>query len=287
MEPICPPGPFAASPLPNQNPSATSICDGFRFTEGPVWIASQNAVFFSDFEHGSPATNFNGDIVRFTPGGACSTFIPDVGTNGLAISATGQLLAASHLTQTLTEFDLATKAPTVVIDEFMGKKFSSPNDLTLHSNGTIYFTDPAWEVGGRGEQLPRSAYYREPGGAIHVIEELDRPNGITLSPDEKHLYIALVGPTRVYDLDTDGVPSNGRTFVSSGSDGMAVDCAGNLYLTDGGVKVFDPTGAPIGTIQTPGGTTNAAFGGPDRKTLYITGGTQLYSIQLNIPGYPY
>ncbi|MBC8132854.1 MAG: SMP-30/gluconolactonase/LRE family protein [Deltaproteobacteria bacterium] len=282
---VCPPGPYAASPLPTPIPTPTQICGGFRFTEGPAWFSSQRVLFFSNFRHGDATTTFNGDIVRYVPGGACDVFIPNTGSNGLAVGADGRIVAAVHLTQTVTAFDLASKQATVIVGDYMNKKLSSPNDVTVHSNGTIYFTDPAWELGARPELLPQAIYRRDPTGTVSLIEVLSRPNGITLSPDEKRLYVSNVGSVRVYDLDAAGTPSNGRSFVAAGSDGMGVDCAGNLYLTGNGVRIYTPLGQPIGTINS-GSATNVAFGGEDRKILYITGGTQLKAVTLNIPGYP-
>ncbi|HTM44186.1 MAG TPA: SMP-30/gluconolactonase/LRE family protein [Polyangiaceae bacterium] len=285
----CPAGPFNSNPLPGGPLNTSLVCDGFTFTEGPVWFSNQNALFFSDFEQGNAASNFIGNVVRYPLASACRTFIEGNGSNGLAIAPDGNLLAAQHYSQTITEYDLSTKQSTDVINRYMGNHFSSPNDLTVHNNGTIYFSDPAYEVGYRTQTLPQAAYRRDPAGTLTMIDALDRPNGMTLSPDQTRLYISTTDAVLVYDVDDAGVPSNGRTFVATFSDGMTADCAGNLYLANGGgggVLVYDPDGNQLGLINSPD-TTNVAFGGPDRKTLFVTGGNQLRSIDLNIPGLPY
>ena len=125
-EAICPPGPFDASPLPAGAVSITPLCEGLTFTEGAAWFASEGALFFSDFQMNNAGTNFIGDIVKYTPGGTCETFISGAGTNGLAISANGQLLGARHLDQTVTEFQLDTLEESIVTGSYMNSKFSSP-----------------------------------------------------------------------------------------------------------------------------------------------------------------
>lgn len=210
-----------------------------------------------------------------------------VGTNGLATTAGGEILGASHLIQDIVSINPTSKQSTSLNLTYQGKHFSSPNDLAVHTNGTIYFSDPAWQVGNRNQDLPQAAYRRDPAGNITVIEELSRPNGVTLSPDQSRLYVSIPNAIRVYDLDAAGVPSNARDFASeTGSDGMTVDCAGNLYVTAGNVAVYRPNGEFLGSINSSN-STNVAFGGADRKTLFITGGTRLTSIDLNIPGFPY
>jgi gluconolactonase len=284
----CAGGPFDGSPLPG-GASANEICSGMTFTEGPVWVGGM--LYFSDFDVGDSNGNFDGDIVSYVPGGNCEVWRPNSGTNGLAIGPDGNILGARHTDQTLTTFDLGTMATTTLVADYTGQNFSSPNDLAVRGDGNIYFSDPAWQVGDRPENHPQSLYRRAPSGELSVVEELDdrRPNGVTLSPDESTLYVSVIQPDQIlmYDLDPAGAPSGSTQFVSSGSDGMAIDCAGNLYLTSGGVQVYSPGGQMLGSIGGVNGTTNAAFGGPDNRTLYITAGSSLYEVELNIPGLPY
>ena len=284
----CPPGPFAANPLP-AGATPRPICTGMTFTEGAVWFQNLNTLFFSDFAIRDTASNFNGRILSYTPGGQCQEFIADAGTNGLAIGLDGSLLGARHRDQNLTRFDLTTKAASVLVPDFGGAAFNSPNDIAVRSDGNLYFTDPSYMLGNRTSELPMQTYRRDPSGALSVIDTAGNPNGITLAPDETHLYLShLGGPNDVlvFDVDASGAVTNPQPFANVGSDGMAIDCAGNLYVTQGGVRVYDPSGNLLGTLAAPGAA-NVAFGGPERKTLYITATTTLFAVELDIPGLPY
>jgi len=177
----------------------------------------------------------------------------------------------------------------VLVPDFDGAAFNSPNDIAVRSDGNLYFTDPSYMLGNRTSELPMQAYRRDPSGALTVIDSAGNPNGITLSPDETQLYLShLGGPNNVlvYDVDASGAVANPQPFANVGSDGMAIDCAGNLYVTQGGVRVYDPSGALLGTLTAPGAA-NVAFGGPERKTLYITATATLFAVELAIPGLPY
>jgi len=287
---VCPAGPFAASPLP-AGATPQPVCTGMTFTEGAVWFDELNTLFFSDFQLGNAASNFNGRILSYTPGGQCQEFIADSGTNGLVIGLDGNLLGARHRERNLTSFNLTTKEATVFVPDFNGDAFNSPNDIAVRSDGNLYFTDPNYMLGNRTSELPMQTYRRDPSGALSVIDTGASPNGITLSPDESLLYLSHLGgnPSNVivFDVDAAGAVANPRPFASVGSDGMAMDCAGNLYTTtQGSVRVFAPSGAPLGTLAAPGAA-NVAFGGPERKTLYITATTTLFAVELEIPGLPY
>jgi gluconolactonase len=285
---VCPPGPFAASPRP-AGATVETVCDGMTFTEGAVWFAERNTLFFSDFQIGG-AMNFGGQILSHTPGGGCEPFIANAGTNGLAIAPDGNLLGCRHSDQTLTIFDLETLAPTVLIPDNGGLSFNSPNDVAVRSDGNMYFTDPTYLLGGRPSEQPARAYRRDPSGTLTVIDQGANTNGITLSPDESLLYLAHLGGGQnniiVFDVDDAGAVSNQRPFANVGSDGMGIDCAGNLYVTQGGVRIYAPNGDLIDTIEAPGAA-NVAFGGPERRTLFITAQDSLLSIELAIPGLPY
>ncbi|MDD9936209.1 MAG: SMP-30/gluconolactonase/LRE family protein, partial [Myxococcales bacterium] len=270
---------------------AVEVCSGLTFAEGPVWVDARGSLFFSDFQIGRADLNFTGRIVEYVPRGGCTTFLDDFGSNGLGLHSDGRVLACRHDDQTVSALDPASGELEVLVSDLDGTAFSSPNDVTMRSDGNLYFTDPAWQVGDRPELLPQRAYRRDPSGTVHVIDDIPRANGITLSPDETRLYVSDQGSVRVYDLADDGATGTSASFVSSGSDGMAVDCAGNLYITTGGeVRVFAPDGQALGAITLPGGadgTTNVAFGGADRLTLYITGPSALYAVGLAIPGWPF
>lgn len=288
---VCPPGPFAESPVPDGLLPQT-VCSEMTFSEGPVWFDALGTLFFSDFQIGSPGTFFDGRILSHTPGGSCEEFIADAGTNGLAIAPDGNLLGCRHADQTLTIFDLTTRQPSVLIADNDGASFNSPNDVAVRSDGNLYFTDPTYLRGARPAEQPARVYWRDTSGALTVIDEGPNANGISLSPDESRLYVSHLGfggaqnQIIVFDVAAGGAPSNPTQFVNAGSDGMAVDCAGNLYITNGGVQIYNPEGELVDTIIAPGAA-NVAFGGPERRTLYITAEESLLSIELAIPGLPY
>jgi len=270
----CPPGPFDA---PVAGPSQPA-CDGFTFkynwNEGPTWLASQNAFFFSNFVVSAAGP---GDMIKFTPSTrTCETFIVGDGCNGLAVATDGNIIAACQTPRALMHYDVATKQASILADMVEGKMLDSVNDLVAHSNGTIYFTNPVYELGGRAAGLGPAVLRRDPTGVLSVIAR-GAVNGIALSPDEARLYVVFQG---VWDLDVDGVPSNPRSFALGG-DGIAVDCAGNIY--DNGGVIRSPQGQQIGTF--PAGT-NMAFGGPSGKTLFVVGETMALTVEMNIPGLP-
>lgn len=276
-EPVCPEGPFAAP----QAGTSTDVCGDFDYAhgynEGPTWVEAQGAFYFSNFVQGAAGGDLSGDIIKYTPGGGCERVFEDVGTNGLAVSADGNLLGASHKTRSISKFDLSTKEITVVADRYMEQLLDSPNDLVEHSNGGIYFTNPVYELGGRPQGVGPALFWRAPGGTLTLLEQ-GVMNGIALSPDETRLYVVNGG---AFDLAADGTPGENSDFPLS-ADGLAVDCAGNVYLSGGSIR--DPDGNEIGTF--PGGT-NLAFGGADRKTLFVVGGgTGAHVVPMNVPGLP-
>jgi len=260
-----------------------TVCQGFQYAhdynEGPTWVASQNAFFFSNFVQGAANGVVTGDIIKYTPGGSCEVFIKDAGTNGLAVSTKGNLLGATHKTRSITEFDVGTKQLTVLSDMYMGKMLDSPNDLIQSSSGNIYFSNPTYELGGRPQGVGGAIFRRDPQGMLTLIKQSGAPNGVAISPKEDRLYVVNGG---LWDLDPSGVPSNNRDFPLS-ADGLAVDCAGNVYLSGGSIR--DPmSGNEIAKFS---GGTNLAFGGPDGKTLLVVGGgTNVKVLQMNVPGLP-
>ena len=278
---VCPAGPFpkpvAAAP--------TTVCQGFQYqhayNEGPTWVASQAAFFFSNFVQGAANGMVTGDIIKYTPGGSCEFFIKDVGTNGLAVTPTGNLVGATHKTRSITEFDVVTKQPTILSDMYMGKMLDSPNDLIESSSGNIYFSNPTYELGGRPVGVGGAIFRRDPQGTLTLIKQAGSPNGVALSPKEDRLYVVDGGLCRI--LDPSGTPSNNRDFPLDGADGLAIDCAGNVYISAGSIR--DPmSGDEIATFS---GGTNLAFGGADGKTLIVVGGgTNVKVLQMNVPGLP-
>ncbi len=259
------------------------VAGGFGFTEGTLWDAKNAWLLFSDIP--------NDKIHKLTAPNVTAEFRMSSGkSNGLAWDPQGRLLAAEHwnrrVSRTMTDGSIVS-----IADTYMGKKLNSPNDVIVRSDGTVYFTDPSYGLEGRTQELTFKGVFRiAPAGTLHLVDDtFNQPNGVALSPDEKTLYVAdSASPvTRKWTVAADGTVSGKSTFVASGSDGMAIDDAGNVYLTNGGmVKVYKPTGEAWGTIAIPEGPTNCSFGGPDRKTLYVSAQKSIYSVALKIPGKP-
>jgi gluconolactonase len=304
---FCPQGPFG-NPLPSPSLTATKIREGFNFLEGPTWDAATQTLLLSNMRDGAGAQNVQpSDILRYTPStGAFATFIANAGSNGLAISHDGATItAATHDQRTVSSYNLATKQRTTIAANYQGRQFNSPNDVTVAANGTVYFTDPDFQRANRPDQMSgKTNVFRASNGVVTLIDDTIRePNGIELSPDGKTLYVGgnATGKIYKYPVNADGSTGPRSDFASlGGTDGGTIDCAGNLYQVtygDGKVHVYSPTGQSLGTISAGRNATNVAFGGPDRTTLYITSGTPstggntgnfaLYSIRLNIPGWPY
>jgi gluconolactonase len=281
-----PPAPASAKPK--------LVKDGFVFVEGAVWSDKLGAFFFSEIDFGHEGPNGPpSKIHQLKLPSSLEVFIPSSGTNGLAIDDQG-LVGCAHDTQTLSRFDLSTRERTVFVSDYQGKHFNSPNDVTLHSAGHAYFTDPDWQLGPRkNETGVTGVYWRDPSGRVTLIEGgLQKPNGVTLSPDETKLYVGSVdGTVYVYPVLADGSVGPRQKFADvKEPDGMGIDCAGQLYVashTPGEVVVLSPEGAVVQTIAVAPRATNVAFGGADRKTLLVTAGSGIYTLSVAVPGFPY
>jgi gluconolactonase len=261
------------------------VASGFQFTEGPIWY--KDALLFSDI----PANT----VYRWTPENGTGVFLKPSGrANGLAIDSNGDLLLAQHDGQVGRHAEDGNV--TSLVDTYGGKRLNSPNDLTVASDGTIYFTDPPYGVEEEDRRLDFSGVYRlSPNGNLSLLtKRLARPNGIDLSPNDSTLYVSDSRETQVwaYDVTTDGTIENRRSFATprdanadGTTDGMAVDVDGHVYTTGpGGVWVYAPDGQRLARIAVPKAPTNVAFGGPERKTLYITARPHVYRVSVNVPG---
>ena len=256
--------------------------------EGPVWVG--DALYFSDF---SFAKGFPSRVRKLAPDGTVSTVVEDSGSNGLAVDADGNLIAASHKDKALVRHARDGK-PVFIAGRFKGNVFNSPNDLAIARDGTIYFTDPGWQKAAAPGGQPVTGVYRV--GADGVVALVDgtrpNPNGIALSPGGSVLYVnAADGRLVAYPI-VKGLPQAGRALVSGleGADGMTLDCHGNLYVTEHGekrVRVFSPQGKQLASIRVDANVTNAAFGGKDGKTLYMTGAGAIWRLPLAVSGMPY
>jgi gluconolactonase len=271
----------------------------FGIIEGPVWF--EGALYVSEIAQANSGggTSWPARILKITEANAVSIATGDLGTNGLAIDNMGRLVGASHKTGGVIAVNLANMTGTPIVQTYMGARFNTPNDLAVRSDGTIYFTDPTHQAPNpTPQQMTR--VYRLPAGsttAAVVDATLGQPNGIMLSLDEMFLYVADQGQRFRFPVNTDGTVGARTTFPTTGggSDGMGIDCQGNIYYTTNNtVQVFSPTGTMLGMITVTGvqGVTNVAFGGADHRTLYITalgGGTQkgLFRVTMPLPGMPY
>jgi gluconolactonase len=259
---------------------------GFSFTEGPAPDGDGN-LYFTDIPKNR--------IHRLSPSGELSVFLEESQRcNGLMVDGRGRLIACQGGAGRVIAIDLKTKEITVLADKYNGKRFLAPNDLTLDRQGGIYFTDPRFGAGANAQET-EAVYYISPSGEVtRLIDDLKQPNGIHLAPDEKTLYVLPTGTVGLfaYPVEAPGKLGKPRKFdvVSSGGDGMAVDTAGNLYLTQmslSGVLVVSPEGKRLGLIKTPEIPANCVFGGADFKTLYVTARSSLYAIPMPVKGYHY
>lgn len=256
--------------------------------EGPVWIGG--ALYFSDFSFGK---GFPSRVRKLAADDTVSTVIEDGGSNGLAVDAGGNLVAASHKDKALVRFDREGQHVPLA-GSFKGNVFNSPNDIAIARDGTIYFTDPDWQKAAAPGGQPVTGIYRvgTDGGVTLVDGARPNPNGIGLSPAGDVLYVNAADGLLVAYPIVRGVPQAGRTLVSGleGADGMTLDCHGNLYVTEHGlqrVRVFSPQGKQLASIRVDANITNAAFGGKDGKTLYLTGAGALWRLPLAVSGLPY
>ncbi len=264
------------------DPGATAkqVLGGFRFTEG-VCTDAQGNVYFSDLE-----TN---RIHKWTHTGSLLVFREDARkSNGLAVDKDGRLVACESAPGgRLVSID-PNGSLTVLAETYEGKRFNSINDLWIHPNGGIYFTDPRYGSRADMDQGGEHVYYLKPDRktVIRVISDMTGPNGLTGTPDGKRLYVSdhKGKQTFVYDIGSDGELSNKRAFAPVGSDGMTLDRRGNVYLTTRSVGIYDPNGLKLDTIEVPETPSNVCFGGPAGKTLLITAGTSLYSVPMNVKG---
>ena len=261
----------------------------FGFTEGPAADRDGN-VYFSDIP--------NQRIHKVDAGGKLSVFREGSNhANGLMVNARGEIVACEMDGQVVA-YSPDGQSRRVVADKYDGKRFNAPNDLVIDRQGGVYFTDPAF---GAPMPLPQGktcVYYIAPGGEVtRLIDNLPNPNGITLSPDEKTLYVIPSGQAEMmaYPVESPGKIGTGKVLCKlsqrgsqsrGGGDGVAMDGKGNLYITSAlGLQVFNPSGELLGIITLPEQPANVKFGGADLKTLYVTARTSLYTVPMEVRGH--
>lgn len=269
------------------------LADGMKFTEGPAWVPAKKTLIFSDIP--------NSKLMQWREGEGLSIFRESESSNGNILDLEGRLITCQHAGRNLVRTEGDGKV-TVLADKFDGKRFNSPNDVAVRSDGTLWFTDPAWGLTGEREVSGNFVYRLDPktGSIEAVIKDLAMPNGIIFSPDESRLYVADTGghdklsapelrklPAGIhcYEMSKDGKLGKKLFEIKHGSDGMRIDVKGNLYTTNGGkVHIHDADGKDLEQIDVPEGPANVCFGGDDMKTLFITARTSLYSIRLKNAG---
>ncbi|MEX2468725.1 MAG: SMP-30/gluconolactonase/LRE family protein [Pseudohongiellaceae bacterium] len=253
--------------------------DGFGFLEGPV-RTPDGGLYFTDIT--------NNRIHRLAPSGRITVARePSNRANGLTLDIDGSLLICEQSAQRLTKMD-ADGNVSVVVGEYNGAPFNSPNDVWVHRNGSLYFTDPRYnwpdgEPTQPGEYVYRVGADRETVEA--VVTDVPKPNGVIGTESGAHLYVASTELLKVfrYDIDRDGSLINRIEFADQGSDGMELDERGNVYLTWAGrVSIYNPAGDLIREVEVPQSPANVAFGGVDGQTLYITARTGLYSLRMDV-----
>ena len=280
------------------------VAGGFEFTEGPVWTRD-DALLFS-----SPNTNA---IYRWTPAGSVTVFRSksgytgvDVGryhqpgSNGLTFDPDGLLTICQHGNRRVIRVNPHGDT-TVLADRYEGRRLNSPNDLVYRSDGTLYFTDPPFGLPGAfddaDKEIPFSGVFYVRDGEVRLgTAELEGPNGLAFSPDERYLYVGNWDPERKvvmrYEVAADGSFSGGTVLYDmtgapgeDAIDGLKVDRAGNLYVCGpGGVWVLSAEGVHLGTLSLPEAPHNLAWGDEDGRTLYVTALTSVYRLRLSIPG---
>ncbi len=273
---------------------------GCRWAEGPVWFNDLGCLLWSDIP--------NQRILRWSDkplaGESVSVFrSPSNFANGHTRDASGRLVSCEHGTRRVTRTEIDGTV-TVLADSFNGKRLNSPNDVIVHSDGSIWFTDPTYGImsdyeGYRAapEQPVRGVYRIDPSGSTSLVaDDFGQPNGLVFSPDETKLYIAdsafshdPTAPRHIRVFDVNGTKlSNGRVFahIDAGlPDGIRVDMDGNLWSSAAdGVHCFAPDGTRLGKIFVPETVANLTFGGPRRNRVFIAATSSLYEIYVAATG---
>ncbi len=285
------------------------LAEGFRWSEGPVWRAKEGDLLFTDV----PANI----AYRWREGQGVDVFLrpsgdtgdtensSGEGANGLALDAAGRLVLCQHGDRRIARLGADSPRYESLVERCDGKRFNSPNDLCFDRAGNLFFTDPPYGLGrnATAELGFHGVYRRAVDGTVTVLHrDLDRPNGIALSPDEKTLYVANSGDRpgmrtflMAFALRADGSVDAGRVLFDAEPlraagqpglmDGLKVDAAGNLWATGpGGVLIINAEGKHLGTVRTGTATANCAFGGPDGRTLYITANNMLLRVATRTKG---
>ncbi|MFW6174666.1 MAG: SMP-30/gluconolactonase/LRE family protein [Chloroflexota bacterium] len=290
----------------SERPSLVST--GFEFTEGPLWHP-EGFLYVSDVD---ARVHYRVDL----PGGERTALRADSGgANGATFDSDGNVVMCEQDARRVVRLADDGLSATEVATHYEGKRLNRCNDIVPHSDGSLYFTDPDRFLPEEEKEIGSSAVFRlEPSGELRLLaSDMNHPNGIAFSPDERVLYVSNTRPDphlHAYDVADDGSLTNSRVFgempyipspegtftAHDGGqrplpekggvpDGLKVDVEGHIYCTGpGGTWVWGPDGTLVGVIHTPELPANVGWGGADRRTLYLCCRTSVYSLRMRVPG---
>nr|WP_294793136.1 SMP-30/gluconolactonase/LRE family protein [uncultured Mucilaginibacter sp.] len=297
----------AFNKLVSKTAKAEILAEGFVWSEGPLWIESQQMLLFSDVKKNRiyKWTKAKGKEVFLYPSGYTGKTIRggELGSNGLGLSPDGKLIICQDGNRLVVAMDAPLDKPKswykVIASNYKGLKFDSPNDLDFLTNGDIYFTDPPYGLEKNVDDPLKEAKYqgvyriaKKDGKVTLLTTEITRPNGIAFFPGQKRVLIANSDPLKpdwyVYDLDKDGLLINKKTFFTAQMpkeyngvpDGLKIDKDGNVFATGpGGIFVLNSAGKLLGKIEVDDLASNCSFSA-DQKTLYVTNNHRVIKIAL-------
>jgi gluconolactonase len=296
---------FPGAGAPVALPALAATAGAFQSLEGPLWLASQGTLLFSDVVEANGA---GAHIYRFEPGPRQYAALPTppggpTSSNGLALDPQGRLITCERYNARVVRTEPDGKV-SVLAERWPatdGPALNAPNDVTVRGDGNIYFTDSDWGARPGIAHAPMGVYRVSPAGVLSRVLDLEKPNGVALSPDGAALYVGSDVQAKVWRLPLDATGAAGAaTLLIDGPgvaggfkvpDGICVDDTGNLYVTnnDDAVKailVFDPAGHALGRIAMPFRPSNCSFGGADRRTMYVTTLHAVYEVRVPTPGLP-
>jgi gluconolactonase len=289
------------------NPQVEVIAEGFKWSEGPVWIKEQNMLLFSDVPTNTiyKWTAEKGKEVYLTPSGytgSSSHYSNEPGSNGLTLNSEGKLVLCQHGDRRVVMMDAPLTAPEpkfiTLVDNYQGKKLNSPNDAVYRSNGDLFLTDPAYglpdQQNDSSREIPFQGVYKVSNGVASVItDSLTRPNGLAFLPGEKTLIVANSDPEKAtwyaFDLLENDSVVNARIFYDATEnaktekglpDGLRIDKQGNIFASGpGGIWIFNKEGKVLGKIKISEATSNCVLA-DDEKTLYAT--SHMYVVRIKL-----
>jgi len=298
--------------LVQPNTSLTRLWTGALWTEGPAWSSQGRYLVWSDIPN-------NRQLRWLEDDGGVSIFrSPSNNSNGNTFDPQGRQISCEHLTHRVVRYE-HDGSVTVLAEAFQGKRLNSPNDVAVHRDGGIWFTDPPY--GGQLDEgalfkreLPTNVYRVDPGGRIDLVipeDQVPDPNGLTFSPDFRRLYVTSTGKgpgdtgpggkgdVFAFDVGADNTLSNGKVFtdcmvdgVKCGPDGVRCDIGGNVWVSSNagralgysGVTVWNPAGKLLGRIRLPEVCGNLTFGGPKRNRLFMAASQSIYALYVATQG---